>query len=180
LHRPSNVDDPLRVTQLVEALHACADQVPVLLPAHPRGRRALEAAGLADHPDVAIIDPLGYADFHSLVRGASAVVTDSGGVQEETTVLGVACLTIRPNTERPITITDGTNRLVTPASLPGALAEVLRSPPPARSPALWDGHASERIAEVITGWDAARQMSAPSAVPGSRIPAVRSSSRHIE
>ena len=81
LHRPGNVDDPARVTQLVRALHACADQLPVLLPAHPRGRRALEAAGVADHPGVRILDPLGYADFHSLVRGASAVVTDSGGVR---------------------------------------------------------------------------------------------------
>jgi UDP-N-acetylglucosamine 2-epimerase (non-hydrolysing) len=152
LHRPGNVDDPARVTQLVRALHACADQLPVLLPAHPRGRRALEAAGVADHPGVRIVDPLGYTDFHCLLRGAAAVVTDSGGVQEETTVLGVACLTIRPNTERPITITEGTNRLVTPESLPGALAEVLRDPPAARSPALWDGHAGERIAEVITHW----------------------------
>lgn len=152
LHRPGNVDDPVRVALLVSALHACADQVPVLLPVHPRGRRALEAAGVADHPGVRLIDPLGYIDFHSLVRGASAVVTDSGGVQEETTVLGVPCLTIRPNTERPITISEGTNRLVTPASLPAALASVLLDPPPARSPALWDGHAGERIADVITHW----------------------------
>jgi len=151
LHRPGNVDDPARVAELVKALHACADQVPVMLPAHPRGRRALEAAGLGDHPGVRIIDPLGYTDFHSLVRGAAAVITDSGGVQEETTVLGIACLTIRPNTERPITITEGTNRLVTPELLPGRLAEVLSSPPPARSPALWDGHAGERIAgEIIS------------------------------
>lgn len=152
LHRPGNVDDPARVSQLVQALHACADQTPVILPMHPRGRGALEAAGVADHPGVRIIDPLGYTDFHSLVCGASPVVTDSGGVQEETTVLGVACLTIRPNTERPITITEGTNRLVTPASLPRALAEALREPPTGHAPALWDGHASERIAEAITAW----------------------------
>jgi UDP-N-acetylglucosamine 2-epimerase (non-hydrolysing) len=154
LHRPGNVDDPTRVAQLVGALHACADQVPVVLPMHPRGRRALERAGLAGHPGVRIIDPLGYTDFLSVVRGAAAVITDSGGVQEETTVLGVPCLTIRPNTERPITITEGTNRLVSPESLPGELAEVLRDPPPARSPALWDGHAGERIAEAITHWSA--------------------------
>jgi UDP-N-acetylglucosamine 2-epimerase (non-hydrolysing) len=152
LHRPGNVDDAGRVAELVRALHACADQIPVLLPAHPRGRLALEAAGIAGHADIRIVDPLGYTDFLSLVRGAAAVITDSGGVQEETTVLGVPCLTIRPNTERPITITDGTNRLVTPQSLPGALAGVLLSPPPARSPALWDGHAGERIADVITAW----------------------------
>jgi len=150
LHRPGNVDDPARVVRLVGALHACADQLPVLLPAHPRGRRALETAGVATHPGVRVLDPLGYTDFHSLLRGASAVITDSGGVQEETTVLGIACLTIRPNTERPITITDGTNRLVAPESLSCALADVLRSPPPARSPALWDGRAGERIADAIT------------------------------
>jgi UDP-N-acetylglucosamine 2-epimerase (non-hydrolysing) len=152
LHRPGNVDDEARVAQLVSALHACADQVPLLFPVHPRGRQALEAAGVADHPGIRMLAPLGYTDFHSLARGASAVVTDSGGVQEETTVLGVPCLTIRPNTERPITITEGTNRLATPSSLPVALAEVLRFPPPARSPALWDGHAGERIAEVIADW----------------------------
>jgi UDP-N-acetylglucosamine 2-epimerase (non-hydrolysing) len=152
LHRPGNVDDPRRVAELVGALHACADQLPVLLPAHPRGRQALETAGLTEHPCIRLLDPLGYTDFHSLVLGASAVITDSGGVQEETTVLGVACLTIRPNTERPITITAGTNQLVSPESLPDALAGVLRSPPPARSPALWDGHAGERIADVITHW----------------------------
>ncbi len=152
LHRPGNVDDQARLALLVSALHACADEVPVLFPVHPRGRRALEEAGVADHPGIRMLAPLGYTDFHSLAQGASAVITDSGGVQEEMTVLGVPCLTIRPNTERPITITEGTNQLVTPVSLPGALAEVLRSPPPARSPALWDGHAGERIADVITGW----------------------------
>lgn len=152
LHRPGNVDDLTRVAELVRALHACAEQVPVLLPAHPRGRRALEGAGLAGHPGVRIVDPLGYTDFHSLIRGAAAVITDSGGVQEETTVLGVPCLTIRPNTERPITIFEGTNQLVTAESLPAQLAMVLQDPPAPRSPALWDGKAGARIADVITAW----------------------------
>src|SRR5690606_37374300 len=100
LHRPSNVDDPADAAELTKALHAGADQVEVILPLHPRGRRSLADGGLFAHPRVRVLDPLGYVEFLSLVRGAEAVVTDSGGVQEETTVLGVPCLTLRPNTER--------------------------------------------------------------------------------
>ena len=91
-----------------------ARELPVVLPLHPRGRAALAAAGLAAGGRLRIVEPLGYVEFLSLVRGARLVVTDSGGIQEETTVLGVPCLTVRPNTERPITITHGTNRLVEP------------------------------------------------------------------
>ena len=102
LHRPGNVDDPQDVGRLVTAMHAVADQVQVIIPLHPRGRGRLVEAGLDDHPRLHLVDPLGYVEFMSLVRGARAVVTDSGGVQEETTVLGVPCLTLRPNTERPV------------------------------------------------------------------------------
>src|SRR5690606_39836582 len=102
---------------LVKAMHAVADQVTVVLPLHPRGRARLRDAGLFDHPKMKIIDPLGYVEFMGLVRGSNVVITDSGGVQEETTILGVPCLTLRPNTERPITITHGTNQLVTRESL---------------------------------------------------------------
>ena len=98
-----------------------------MLPLHPRGRATLEAAGLLDHPRLHVEEPLGYVEFMALVRGAALVLTDSGGVQEETTVLGVPCLTMRPNTERPITITDGTNRLVT--SGPGGRGGPARSLP---------------------------------------------------
>mgnify|MGYP000856952160 FL=1 len=151
LHRPGNVDDPADVAELVEAVHAVADQVPVLIPLHPRGRGRLEAAGFLDHPQLAVIDPLGYVEFLALVKGAAAVVTDSGGVQEETTVMGVPCLTLRPNTERPVTITHGTNQLVARDTLPGAVAAVLAA---GRQdtwlvPPLWDGHAGERIAAVL-------------------------------
>jgi UDP-N-acetylglucosamine 2-epimerase (non-hydrolysing) len=100
LHRPANVDQPADAAALVKGLHAAADQADVVLPLHPRGRASLQAAGLFDHSRVRVIDPLGYVEFMGLVRGAAAVVTDSGGVQEETTMLGVPCLTIRPNTER--------------------------------------------------------------------------------
>jgi UDP-N-acetylglucosamine 2-epimerase (non-hydrolysing) len=102
---------------------------------------------------VTVIDPLGYLDFLALEAGARVVVTDSGGVQEETTVLGVPCLTLRDTTERPITVTEGTNRVVgqDPASLAEEVRATLAAPPPARAPALWDGRAAPRIAEVLLG-----------------------------
>jgi UDP-N-acetylglucosamine 2-epimerase (non-hydrolysing) len=151
LHRPGNVDDPADAQALTKAMHGVADQVDVLLPLHPRGRARLEAAGLFDHPGMRIIDPLGYVEFLGLVRGADAVVTDSGGVQEETTILGVPCMTLRPNTERPITITHGTNRLVTRESLPQVMEECLAVGRAERwpIPPLWDGHAGDRIASVL-------------------------------
>jgi UDP-N-acetylglucosamine 2-epimerase (non-hydrolysing) len=151
LHRPANVDDPADAQALTKAMHGVADQVEVLLPLHPRGRARLEYAGLFDHPRLRVVDPLGYVEFMGLVRGADAVITDSGGVQEETTILGVPCLTLRPNTERPVTITHGTNRLVTREALPDTLAAVLER---GRAetwpvPPLWDGRAGERIAAVV-------------------------------
>jgi UDP-N-acetylglucosamine 2-epimerase (non-hydrolysing) len=151
LHRPNNVDRPDDAAALVKAMHAVADQILVLLPLHPRGRFRLRAEGLFDHPRIRVIDPTGYVEFMALVRGAAAVVTDSGGVQEETTVLGVPCLTLRPNTERPVTITHGTNRLVTRESLPLLVADVLAAGRPASwpTPPLWDGRAGERIAAII-------------------------------
>jgi UDP-N-acetylglucosamine 2-epimerase (non-hydrolysing) len=151
LHRPANVDVPVDAQALTKAMHSVADQVEVLLPLHPRGRERLWEAGLFDHPRLRVVDPLGYVEFIGLVREADAVVTDSGGVQEETTILGVPCLTLRANTERPVTITHGTNRLVTREALPDVMSGVL-----ARGrattwpvPPLWDGHAGERIAAVV-------------------------------
>jgi UDP-N-acetylglucosamine 2-epimerase (non-hydrolysing) len=151
LHRPGNVDDPADAEALVKAMHGVADQVDVVLPLHPRGRERLRAARLFEHPRLRVIEPIGYVEFLGLVRGAAAVVTDSGGVQEETTILGVPCLTLRPNTERPITITQGTNQLVTRESLPDRMAAVLTvgRPDSWPVPPLWDGKAGPRIAEVI-------------------------------
>ncbi|MGA8988016.1 non-hydrolyzing UDP-N-acetylglucosamine 2-epimerase [Aeromicrobium sp.] len=153
LHRPSNVDDPVQAAAIVKALHAAAERVAVVIPLHPRGRAALQEAGLFDHERVTVTDPLGYVEFIGLVRGSAAVVTDSGGVQEETTMLGVPCLTLRPNTERPVTISHGTNRLVDHESLVGALQEVLDADPEDSpvTPPLWDGKAGERIAKIIAG-----------------------------
>jgi len=155
LHRPANVDTPEAARELVSAVLEVSRQITVVVPIHPRGRTRLAEAGLVDGPSVKVVDPLGYVDFLSLVRGAALVVTDSGGVQEETTMLGVPCLTVRPNTERPITITHGTNRLVTPASLPAAAEKALADgavTPSGELPPLWDGAAGPRIARVISAW----------------------------
>ncbi|WP_214415549.1 non-hydrolyzing UDP-N-acetylglucosamine 2-epimerase [Sphaerisporangium fuscum] len=155
LHRPANVDDPEAARELVEAVLAVGEQVPIVVPLHPRGRARLAEAGLVTGDNLTIIDPLGYVDFLSLVRGAALVVTDSGGVQEETTMLGVPCLTVRPNTERPVTVTHGTNRLVTPATLSAAASKALAdgaATPSGELPPLWDGAAGPRIARVIEAW----------------------------
>jgi UDP-N-acetylglucosamine 2-epimerase (non-hydrolysing) len=153
LHRPANVDSPDRARELVSALHEVAAELDVIIPLHPRGRAVLTAAGLLDAPRVRVIDPLGYLEFMSLVRGASAVVTDSGGVQEETTLLRVPCLTLRPNTERPITVTSGSNRLITRDELAAAVLKACDDGPyTGELPPLWDGHAGPRIARIITTW----------------------------
>jgi UDP-N-acetylglucosamine 2-epimerase (non-hydrolysing) len=145
------VDTPAAAAALVAALRAATARLPVVLPLHPRGRAHLAAAGLAGVPNLLVVEPLGYVEFLSLVRGAAAVITDSGGIQEETTVLDVPCLTLRPNTERPVTLTAGTNRLVTPdglgPALDGALAGAQKRI--GGGPPGWDGHAGERIAAAL-------------------------------
>ena len=152
MHRPGNVDGDEAAARVVAALRATADQVPLVLPLHPRSRPGLSRAGLLEHPRVRAVDPLGYLEFLSLVDGSALVVTDSGGIQEETTVLGVPCLTLRPNTERPVTITNGTNQLVTADNLGERVGAALAAGRPATWPVppLWDGSAGERIADVVT------------------------------
>jgi UDP-N-acetylglucosamine 2-epimerase (non-hydrolysing) len=153
LHRPSNVDDPEVVRDLVRGLHEIAAEVDVLIPVHPRGRAVFQQAGLDAHPRVHACGPLGYLEFMALLRGAAAVVTDSGGVQEETTFLRVPCLTLRPNTERPITISSGSNRLITQAELSSAVLKACAAGPyQGELPPLWDGAAGPRIARGISGW----------------------------
>jgi UDP-N-acetylglucosamine 2-epimerase (non-hydrolysing) len=148
LHRPSNVDDLERLAEVVDALLAVQQRLPLVFPVHPRTRQRLEASGLdarlADG-GVRLEGPLPYARFMSLVEGAAATITDSGGIQEETTYLAIPCLTLRDNTERPITISEGTNRLVTPATLAAELATALTEPRSARRrPDLWDGATAGR------------------------------------
>jgi UDP-N-acetylglucosamine 2-epimerase (non-hydrolysing) len=151
VHRPSNVDDPADAAALVNAVHSVADLAQVILPLHPRGRQRLAEAGLMEHPRLLVIDPMGYFEFLGLVRGAAAVVTDSGGVQEETTVMGIPCLTLRPNTERPVTITSGTNQLVTRRDVADRVRETLACGRLTswQTPPLWDGQAGPRIADVL-------------------------------
>lgn len=153
IHRPSNVDEPTAAARIVRMLDAVAARLQVVLPLHPRGRQSLADAGLRSTDRLVLLEPLGYLEFMSLVTGAKVVITDSGGIQEETTTIGIPCLTVRRNTERPITITHGTNRLVEPEEVAGAVDEALtgRWQAPSESPPLWDGHAGERIAEIIVG-----------------------------
>jgi UDP-N-acetylglucosamine 2-epimerase (non-hydrolysing) len=152
LHRPSNVDDPARLQGIVGGLVDLAVHAPVVFPIHPRTRaRLAEDGGLArlEEAGVACIEPVAYLEFLSLQAGAGAIVTDSGGVQEEASALGVSCFTFRPNTERPITLTHGTNVLL--GEDPAEIAEVRPSPHPPTPCAipLWDGHAGDRVADVL-------------------------------
>lgn len=155
LHRPSNVDDPERLRDLILALEALSRDVPVHFAMHPRTRKSLESMRLVPNGggDLHILDPLGYLEMLGLVANAGLVITDSGGLQEETSFLGVPCLTVRPNTERPITCSEGTNELIQPDGdvlLTSARRVLSRSGPRARPViAKWDGHAAERIVEVL-------------------------------
>jgi len=152
LHRPSNVDDGAGLGSILEALRGVADRLPVLFPVHPRTRERMTRLGFRAPASLQVCDPLGYLDFLGLLDSARFVLTDSGGIQEETTALDVPCLTLRANTERPITIDEGTNRLLgdDPAAiLPAVDAIMGGQAPPARSPKLWDGRAGERIASIL-------------------------------
>ena len=155
LHRPSNVDDPAVLSRLVDCLVAMANAAPLVFPVHPRTRNRLDAAGLTDKLLAAkalLLPPQGYLEMLGLMKLARMVVTDSGGIQEETTALGVPCLTIRENTERPITIEHGTNTLVgvEPEAILKAFRDTLETGGKAgRIPELWDGHAGDRIAQIL-------------------------------
>lgn len=151
LHRPANVDDPSRLARLLDALAAATPDLRIVFPTHPRTAARMEDAGYAVPENIRCLEPLPYLDFLGLVAGAAVVVTDSGGIQEETSVLGVPCLTVRDNTERPVTCALGTNTLVgtDPTRLGPAVRDALAATwAPAEIP-LWDGHAGERIAEVL-------------------------------
>lgn len=150
LHRPSNVDDPARLEAIAGALRTIAGERPVVFAVHPRTTQRLKAAGIS-LGDVRVLPPVRYVEMLDLVDGAYAVVTDSGGLQEETTALGIPCFTVRENTERPITVTEGTNRLVpNPADLPAAVRDAERPVHP-RRPDGWDGHAGERVISALLG-----------------------------
>jgi len=157
LHRPSNVDLRDSFERILDALEAIATKLPVVFPVHPRTRKTIAELGLSERvekiKDLRMIEPLGYLDFLNLSSSARLVLTDSGGIQEETTALGIPCLTLRENTERPITVEMGTNVIVgtdttkiiaaANASLNGAPKKIIQQPP------LWDGHTSERILDAL-------------------------------
>jgi UDP-N-acetylglucosamine 2-epimerase (non-hydrolysing) len=157
LHRPSNVDVPKTFAGVLDALTIIQRDIPILFPAHPRTIKRIDEFGfaerLADAPNLRFEEPLGYLEFLDLMMHSRLVLTDSGGIQEETTILGVPCLTLRENTERPITLSEGTNVLVgtDPGRIVAAAQEVLSGQAKkGQVPQLWDGHAAERIVAVLS------------------------------
>jgi UDP-N-acetylglucosamine 2-epimerase (non-hydrolysing) len=163
LHRPSNVDDGAVLARFIDMIGSVQEILPVLFPLHPRTRGRLAEFGLAERvaalERLHLLEPQGYLEFLGLLAQARIVLTDSGGIQEETTILGVPCLTLRENTERPITVEQGTNRLVgtNPRAILQAVREVLEAPQrDGGKPPLWDGRAAERIADVLISTNGTR------------------------
>jgi UDP-N-acetylglucosamine 2-epimerase (non-hydrolysing) len=157
LHRPSNVDDPRKLVGMLDALGQVSREVPVVFPVHPRTRKMIADHGLSarltEYPELRLAEPFGYLDFLALTSQAALVLTDSGGLQEESTAVGVPCLTLRENTERPVTVTIGTNQLVgtEPSAILHAALEILRGQTKkGRVPDLWDGRAAIRIADTYS------------------------------
>jgi UDP-N-acetylglucosamine 2-epimerase (non-hydrolysing) len=158
LHRPSNVDDREALARVITALEEIAKRLPIVFPAHPRTRKMITELGLSERIEsnkgLLLIDPVGYLDFLQLINRSCLVLTDSGGIQEETTVLGIPCITLRENTERPITVEMGTNTIAgtDPASIIKAALSALDNPPNSsvpRVPPLWDGHTADRILDAL-------------------------------
>lgn len=163
LHRPSNVDNPDTLRQIMGALAEVAKDIPIIFPVHPRTRKQLELmngsapslclrSGRIEADGIYDLEPLGYHEFMALVAGARVVLTDSGGIQEETTFLNVPCLTLRHNTERPVTVSHGTNRIIgtSPAAIVEEASRVLKNPKPALPPPpLWDGKSADRILSIL-------------------------------
>lgn len=156
LHRPVNVDDPAQLARIIDRLVAASRKTALAFPVHPRTRARLESLGLLDTiskaPGIRIFEPLGYIDFMSLVFDSRFVLTDSGGIQEETTYLGIPCLTLRESTERPVTVTEGTNRLIDVDGIVPMIDKVLGGAwPKGRVPQLWDGQTANRVVESLRG-----------------------------
>jgi UDP-N-acetylglucosamine 2-epimerase (non-hydrolysing) len=158
LHRPSNVDDPVVLERLLRVLSEIASETPLLFPMHPRTRGCIERAGLfgiLQESRIALLEPQGYLEMLGLMKESSVVLTDSGGIQEETTALGVPCITLRNNTERPVTVAEGTNTVVgtDPAAIMNCYRQAMSGQGKAgRVPSLWDGKAAERIVAVLNDW----------------------------
>jgi UDP-N-acetylglucosamine 2-epimerase (non-hydrolysing) len=164
LHRPSNVDDRTTLLNVLTGLDELARRHPIVFPTHPRTQKRISEFGLGDTlPGLVMTDPLGYLDFLCLMRHAALVVTDSGGIQEETTCLGVPCVTVRENTERPVTVERGTNTLAGTKTegIRDAIRRQMARTPREGVPPHWDGHAASRIVDVLTRAHAARTPSRP-------------------
>jgi len=155
LHRPSNVDDADMLPRLLRVLDEIGQRLPLFFPVHPRTRKRMADLGLkVDDKRLALVDPVGYLDFLALQKHARLIITDSGGIQEESTCLGVPCLTVRENTERPITVSVGTNILVGQdlGKLREEVGQILDGQGKVGGiPPLWDGRAGERIAQILVG-----------------------------
>jgi len=166
LHRPSNVDDPKVLAKLLETLAEISQRIPLIFPVHPRTRGCIDAAdlsGLLDSDRIALLPPLGYLELLGLMNSAQLVLTDSGGIQEETTALGIPCITLRENTERPITVEDGTNTIVgsDPNKIKACFEQIIATGGKrGRVPELWDGKAAERVADVLLQWKSTRSFGA--------------------
>jgi UDP-N-acetylglucosamine 2-epimerase (non-hydrolysing) len=152
LHRPANVDNDGKLTEILSALSEIAEDLPLYWPLHPRTRTKINGIGLPSA--IHLLDPLGYRDFLHMQAKASVILTDSGGIQEESTVLGTPCLTLRDNTERPVTVEAGTNRLAgtSKVSILNAWQESKESPKAGAIPELWDGQAGVRCHAAIRGF----------------------------
>ncbi len=152
LHRPANVDQEVTLKSLIESILESSRGIPIIFPVHPRTRKALDKLNI-EAPNFYMIDPLGYLEFNFLVENCKAVITDSGGITEETTVLGIPCMTLRENTERPETITEGTNELLglDPRAIAPNMMKLFEGKwKKGNIPELWDGYAAERIAKILT------------------------------
>ena len=154
LHRPSNVDHAESLMSIIDALEKIASDVRLVFVSHPRTMKNLERYNLTDRltriPNATLLDPLPYIDFMNVLTGAQLVITDSGGLQEETTYLGIPCLTMRENTERPVTVTQGTNKLVTAIDLPEQVQNILSGNwKTGRCPPLWDGQTASRAVQSL-------------------------------
>ncbi|MDO5102937.1 MAG: UDP-N-acetylglucosamine 2-epimerase (non-hydrolyzing) [Lautropia sp.] len=156
MHRPGNVDDPTKLAGIIGALKTLAEDIPLVFPIHPRTQARIDENGIDLGPNIHTAPPLSYMEFLSLWKDAEVILTDSGGLQEESSALGVRCVTMRDSTERPVTITDGTNLLASsdPARILTVARQALASPPSPRRPQLWDGQAAERILDIITAYPA--------------------------
>jgi UDP-N-acetylglucosamine 2-epimerase (non-hydrolysing) len=151
LHRPANVDQEMHLKELIDVIALSAENIPLVFPVHPRTAKMLQNIGI-NSPNLHLIDPLGYLEFNYLVKYSKAVVTDSGGITEETTVMGIPCMTLRNNTERPETISIGTNELLgtNPAAIPPAFTKLLSGNwKKGNIPELWDGKTATRIVDAL-------------------------------